>query len=415
MTLFQTVTVLIALTALGGYLNHRILHLPPTIGLMVIALVSSLILVVLGETGVVEVHRYARLVPSIDFSDLVFHGFLAFLLFAGALHVDLSDLYKVKWTVTVLSTLGTIISTLVIGALFWWVAYSLGHELRFIYALLFGALISPTDPIAVLGIIKKAGAPKDMETRITGESLFNDGVGAVIFLTILGIATGGSEPGVAGVSWFFVRQTLGGIGLGWLLGWIVFRLLRKIDDYQVEVLLSVALCMCSYAFADAIHMSGPIAVVVAGLFLGNNAKDLAMSEQTQKYLGTFWQLIDEILNSLLFLLIGLEILAIKETGAYLVLGLLGIACVLVGRYISVMIPIRIMSFVVSFPKGTITLLTWGGLRGALSIALVFLLPLGQARELILTTTYIVVIFSILVQGLTFGPLLRKIVPPEHDR
>jgi CPA1 family monovalent cation:H+ antiporter len=414
MTLFQTVTVLIALTAMGSYLNHRLLHVPPTIGLMAIALVSSLVLVVLGETGVVEIHRYARFVPSIDFSDLVFHGFLAFLLFAGALHVDLGDLYKVKWTVTILSTLGTVISTFVIGALFWCAAYLLGYELRFIFALLFGALISPTDPIAVLGIIKKAGAPKALETRITGESLFNDGVGAVIFLTILDIATGRSEPSVASVSRFFVQETLGGIALGWLLGWIVFRLLRKIDDYQVEVLLSIALCMGSYALDDAIHMSGPIAVVVAGLFLGNNGRNQAMSEQTQEYLGKFWELIDEILNSLLFLLIGLEILAIKETGAYLVLGLLGILCVLIGRCISVLIPIRIMNFVVSFPKGTITLLTWGGLRGALSIALAFLLPHGRERELILTSTYIVVIFSILVQGLTFGPLLKRIIPPSQD-
>jgi CPA1 family monovalent cation:H+ antiporter len=414
MTLFQTVTILFVLTALGGYLNHRLLNLPPTIGLMAIALVSSLILVVLGETGVVEVAKYAHFVPSIDFGDLVFHGFLAFLLFAGALHVDLADLYKVKWTVTILSTVGTIISTFVIGVLFWCAAYSFGYDLRIIYALLFGALISPTDPIAVLGIIKKAGAPKDQETRITGESLFNDGVGAVIFLTILDIATGRSEPSVASVSWFFVQEALGGIALGWLLGWVVFQLLRKVNDYQVEVLLSVALCMGSYALADAIRISGPIAVVVAGLFLGNSGRNPAMPVPTQDYLGTFWQLVDELLISLLFLLIGLEILAIRETGTYLVLGLAGIACVLIGRGISVLIPIRIMSFVVSFPRGTITLLTWGGLRGALSIALAFLLPQGPERELILTTTYIVVIFSILVQGLTFGPLLRKIVPPTQD-
>ncbi|KWB79098.1 cation:proton antiporter [Burkholderia ubonensis] len=414
MTLFQTVTVLVALTALGGYLNHRLLHLPPTIGLMAIALMSSLLLVVLGEAGVVEVDRYARFVPSIDFSDLVFHGFLAFLLFAGALHVDLGDLYKVKWTVIILSTLGTIISTLVIGALFWCAAYLLGYALHFIFALLFGALIAPTDPIAVLSIIKKAGAPKALETRITGESLFNDGVGAVIFLTILDIATGRSEPSVASVSWFFVKQTLGGITLGWLLGWITFRLLRKIDDYQVEVLLSIALCMGSYALADAIHMSGPIAAVVAGLFLGNHGWKLAMSEQTQEYLGKFWQLIDEILNSLLFLLIGVEIVAIHETGRYLVLGLIGIACVLVGRAVSVLVPIKLMNFAVPFPKGTVTLLTWGGLRGAISIALAFLLPPGPERELVLTSTYVVVIFSILIQGLTFGALLKRVIPPSQE-
>jgi len=414
MSLFQTVTVLMALTALGGYVNHRLLHLPPTIGLMAIALLSSLVLVVLGATGVVEVQRYTRFVPSINFSDLVFHGFLAFLLFAGALHVDLGDLYKVKWTVIILSTLGTIISTFVIGALFWCAAYLLGNELRFIFALLFGALISPTDPIAVLGIIKKAGAPKALETRITGESLFNDGVGAVIFLTILDIATGQSEPSVLSVSWFFVRQTLGGIALGWLLGWVAFRLLRKIDDYQVEILLSIALCMGSYELADVVHMSGPIAAVVAGLFLGNRGWNLAMSEQTQEYLGKFWQMIDEILNSLLFLLIGLEIAAINETAKYVVLGIVGIACVLIGRAVSTLIPIKIMSFIVPFPKGTITLLTWGGLRGAISIALALLLPAGQERQLILTSTYMVVIFSIFVQGLTFGPLLRRIVPPAQD-
>jgi monovalent cation:H+ antiporter, CPA1 family len=414
MTLFQTVTVLIALTAMGGYLNHRLLHLPPTIGLMAIALVFSIVLVTLWETGVVDVHRYSQFVPGIDFSDLVFHGLLAFLLFAGALHVDLKDLYKVKWTVTVLSTFGTVLSTFVIGTLFWCAAYLFGYDLRFIYALLFGALISPTDPIAVLGIIKKGGAPKDLETRITGESLFNDGVGAMIFLTILDIATGSSKPSVASVSWFFVQETLGGIALGWLLGWIVFRLIRKIDDYQVEILLSIALCMGSYALADAIHMSGPIAVVVAGLVLGNSGWNLAMSRQTQEYLGKFWESIDEILNSLLFLLIGLEIVSINETGKSLALGLIGIACVLAGRAISVTIPIRMLGFIVPFPKGTVTLLTWGGLRGALSIALAFLLPPGRERELILTITYIVVIFSILVQGLTFGPLLKKIIPPARN-
>jgi monovalent cation:H+ antiporter, CPA1 family len=414
MTLFQTLTALITLAALAAYLNHRFLDLPPTIGLMAIALGASLILVLLGETGILEVRHFARFVAGIDFSDLLFHGMLAFLLFAGAMHVDLADLRQVKWSVSVLATIGTIISTFVVGILFWLAARWLGYQLAFIHALLFGALISPTDPIAVLGIIKKAGAPKELETRITGESLFNDGVGVVIFLTVLEIASGQNEPSAARVAWFFIEEAFGGIALGWLLGWIVFRMLRRVDDYQVETMLSLALCVGTYALAETVHVSAPIAVVVAGLLIGNQGYELAMSKQTQEYLDMFWELIDEILNSMLFLLIGLEIIAIRAAGTYLLLGLLGIICVLAGRWISVLLPIGIMGARWNFPGGTIKLLTWGGLRGAISIALALLVPHGPEKELILTTTYIVVVFSVLVQGLTFGPLLRRSIRSHPD-
>jgi len=414
MTFFETLTVLIVMTAVGGYLNNRRFHLPPTIGLMSIALVSSLILVIIGETGALQVGKYANLVATIDFGELVFHGFLPFLLFAGALHVDLGDLRKVKWTVSILSTLGTIISTCIVGISFSYASSWLGYHLPFTYALLFGALISPTDPIAVLGMIKNAGAPKELETPITGESLFNDGVGAVIFFTILGTATGREEPSVSQISLFFLQQALGGCMLGWLLGWLVFRMARTVDNHHVEVLLSIALCMGSYALAELLHFSGPIAVVVAGLFLGNEGWKTAFSEQTRQYLTIFWEVIDEILNSVLFLLIGLEMIAIRIEGGYLVLGLIGIGCVLLGRAISVAIPIWTLHIGFRFPKGTIPLLIWGGLRGALSIALALLLPVGPERELILTVTYVIVIFSVLVQGMTFRRVLRRAMPAMRD-
>jgi CPA1 family monovalent cation:H+ antiporter len=414
MTFFETLTVLIVMTALGGYINYRRFGLPPTIGLMSIALVSSLALVIVGGVGAVDVVKYVKLIETIDFGELVFHGFLPFLLFAGSLHVDLGDLRKVKWTVSILSTVGTITSTFIVGMSFSYASSWFGYHLPFTYALLFGALISPTDPIAVLGMIKTAGAPKELQTPITGESLFNDGVGAVIFFTILGMATGHEEPSLPHMSLFFVQQSLGGCVLGWILGWIVFRMARTVDNPHVEVLLSIALCMGSYALAELLHFSGPIAVVVAGLFLGNEGWKTAFSEQTRQYLTVFWEVIDEILNSVLFLLIGLEMLAIRFEGTYLVLGLIGIVCVLLGRAISVAIPIWMLHIGFRFPRGTIVLLIWGGLRGALSIALALLLPAGAERELILTVTYVIVIFSVLVQGTTFGRVLRRAMPATSE-
>ncbi len=408
MTFFQALTALIVLAALGSYVNHRAFRLPPTIGVMTIALVVTVLLVTLGEIGEIDVTRYTRLIPEIDFSELLFHGFLPFLLFAGALHVDFGDLRQVKWTVGVLSTVGTLISTVVVGVAFWYASSWVGVRISFMYALLFGALISPTDPIAVMSIIKKAGAPKELETRITGESLFNDGVGAIVFLTLLGIATGAHDPAPITVVFVFLQQAVGGALAGWLTGWLVFRLVSSIDNHHVEILLSIALCMGSYALAEVARASGPIAVVVAGLFVGNKGGMTAAVGQPGDYLSIFWEVVDEMMNSVLFLLIGLEVVSVHQTEPYLIAGLVAIVCVLVGRAVSVAIPLWAINLRIRFPKGTTTLLIWGGLRGAISIALALLLPRGPERELVVTVTYVVVVFSVLTQGMTFGWFLRKL-------
>ncbi|WP_132920862.1 cation:proton antiporter [Sulfurirhabdus autotrophica] len=406
MTLFQIIAVLISMAAIASYLNHRFLRLPSTIGLMVIALLMSLCFVALGKLGLVELSHAAAFIRSIDFSEALLHGMLAFLLFAGALHVDLSDLASQKLPVAVLSTVGVVIATFITGALFWLGIHALGIDLPFIYALLFGALISPTDPIAVLGILKSAGAPKSLEIKITGESLFNDGIGVVIFLTILGIVVSGHEPDFSHIALFLLEEAVGGIGLGLSLGWIVYRLLRSVDNYQVEVLLTLALAAGGYSLAEVIHVSAPIAIVVAGLAIGNHGRAFAMSEKTREHLDPFWELLDEILNAVLFVLIGLEVLAVTLDWNTVAAGIMSIVVVLIARFISVSIPVLAMQFKRTFTKGAIKILTWGGLRGGISIALALSLPPSEYRDLILAVTYMVVVFSILVQGLTLGRVIR---------
>lgn len=408
MTTFEIIAILVSLAALASYLNHRFLKLPESIGLMVIALAISLLFVILGKLGLVELSHAATFIYSIDFSETLLHGMLAFLLFAGALHVDLSDLASQKLPVAVLSTIGVIIATFVTGVLFWYGIQWLGFELPFIYALLFGALISPTDPIAVLGILKSAGAPKSLEIKITGESLFNDGIGVVIFLTILGIVVSGHQPEPSHIAMFLLEEAVGGIGLGLSLGWIVYRLLRSVDNYQVEVLLTLALAAGGYSLAEVIHVSAPIAIVVAGLVIGNHGRAFAMSEKTREHLDPFWELLDEILNAVLFVLMGLELLALTLNWKTVAAGLIAIIVVLIARFISVATPILMMKVKRPFTKGAIKVLTWGGLRGGISIALALSLPPSQERDLILAVTYMVVVFSIFVQGLTLGPLIRAI-------
>lgn len=406
MRLFDILAILITLSALFSWVNHRFLKLPTAIGLMLIALLMSLFLLLpLPLTDGFE-HDVEAMLNSIDFDETVLHGMLSFLLFAGALHVNLYDLAKQKWVIGILATAGVMGATVLIGLGSYWLFGLFGLEVPLIYCLLFGALISPTDPIAVLGILKNAGAPKTLETKITGESLFNDGVAVVVFLLLVGIATGGADVSVASASTLLAQEALGGLVFGLAAGWLAMAMLKRVDNYQVEVLITLALATGGYALAEHLHLSAPIAIVVSGLLIGNHGRASAMSDKTIEHLDTFWELIDEILNAVLFVLIGLEVLVISLRGDYLFTGLLAIPLVLIARLVSVWLPIGIMRHFRSFSPGVVSILTWGGLRGGISVALALSLPTGEMRDILVTVTYVIVVFSILVQGLTLGPLVR---------
>jgi len=393
--------LLLTLAAIFSYINFRFIKLPTTIGIMLIAMLISVSLVVLGHSGFEGIQNKATVVlGSIDFNKALMHGMLSFLLFSGALHVNLEDLAKRKWIISILATFGVVMSTFIVGGSAWIVFWIVGLKLPFIYCLLFGSLIAPTDPIAVIGILKKAGVPKSLETKITGESLFNDGVAVVVFLVIMGIVTGGHDVTAGHIIILFMEEAIGGVLFGLAIGWLAYRMLKSVDSYQVEVLITLALVMGGYAFAHVIHVSGPIAMVVAGIFIGNRGRFFAMSENTREHLDSFWELIDEILNAVLFLLIGLEILVLTIKGNYLIAGLIMIPIVLLARFISVGVPVTFMRLLRDFSPDAVKIMTWGGLRGGISVALALSIPAGPEREALLTVTYIIVIFSILVQGLT---------------
>ena len=412
MKLFNILAILITLSAGFSYINHRFIHLPNTIGLMIIALLVSLGLALLGPFSFGMKAEAQRLLANIDFDETLLHGMLSFLLFAGSLHVNLADLAKQKWIIGLLATVGVLGSTIGIGFISRWVFGLLGTEMPLIDCLLFGALISPTDPIAVLGILKKVGVPESLETKITGESLFNDGVAVVIFLVFLEIATGTREITAASVLGLFAKEALGGVVFGLIIGWIAYWMLKSIDNYQVEVLITLALVTGGFALADELHVSGPIAIVVAGLLIGNHGRLLAMSDQVRDHLDKFWELVDEVLNGVLFVIIGLEVLALTFSREYFTAGVILIPLLLVTRFISVGGPVLIMRRFREFSPKVVTILTWGGLRGGISVALALSLPPGKNRELILAITYIIVVFSIIVQGLTIGKLVRKNQQPE---
>ncbi|MBW2147761.1 MAG: sodium:proton antiporter [Deltaproteobacteria bacterium] len=406
MDLFNILAILITLTALFSYINYQYIGLPVTIGVMLIALSLSLALNALGALGLGLEKKAEILLRSIDFDKTLLQGLLSFLLFAGALHININDLLKRKWIIGSLSTVGTLLSIFLVGTLTWLVLEWFKVDMSYVYCLLFGALISPTDPISVLGILKSAGAPKNLEIQIAGESLFNDGIGVVAFFIILEIITGGKPVHASYIGRIFVQEAIGGGLFGLGIGYAAYRMLKSVENYQVELLITLALVTGGYALANLLHLSGPIAIVIAGLLIGNHGRLLAMSEETRHHLDIFWELVDEILNAVLFVLIGLEVLVLTFTQQYLLASLLIIPVLLFARFIAVGIQVTLLRPFREFSTGAIRIMTWGGLRGGISVALALSLPLGPEREVILAVTYVVVVFSILVQGLTVGKFVK---------
>ncbi len=410
-SIFNLVALLITLAAVFGWVNHRWLRLPHSIGLVLIALVVSLaLLVVDGLFPTLLLGTTVReTLTEIEFHDTLMRGMLSFLLFAGALHVDLNRLLERRWAISSLATIGIVMSTAIVGVCSYYFLRWTGFDVPLSYCLVFGALISPTDPIAVLSILKHTDVPETLEAKIAGESLFNDGVGVVLFTILLALATGEGSLTFVGVTTLFATEAIGGALLGLVGGYIAYRAIRAIDEHNLEVMITLSLVMGAYAFASLIHVSGPIAMVVAGLLIGNHGTRFAMSEVTRDHVEKFWSLLDEVLNSLLFLAIGFEVVALTFTPELAGAVALMIPLVLIARFISVGIPIRILGIWQDFTTGAIPVLTWGGLRGGISVALALSLPDVPARNTILAATYGVVVFSILVQGLTIERVVRATV------
>ena len=409
MSLFVIITILIVLSALFGYINVRFLKMPNTIGLMVITILFTLAVLAISLFDETLLEKERELISQIDFETVLLDIMLSFLLFAGALHTNFQQLKIQRKPIFTFATLGTVTSTFLVGVFTFYLLKLVGVPVDFIYCLLFGALISPTDPIAVLGILKQAGAPKKLETKIVGESLFNDGVGVVIFLTIYQIAKGGADVSIVHVAEMFLVEVGGGIALGLILGWITYRLLKSIDDYDTEVIITIAAVMGGTVLAQYLHLSAPLAMVTAGLMVGNDTvRKSAMSEVTEQYVDKFWELVDVLLNTILFVMIGMEILILTFDGKYILAGILAIPMLLFARYLSLMLPIKFFAEKLDFIPNTNLIMTWGGLRGGISIALALSLTVEMHRDLFLVMTYIIVVFSIIGQGLTVGKLIKKL-------
>ncbi len=414
MNAFDTAAVLLAVAAVSGYFNHRILKLPATTGTLAVALVSSLLLVIVDQVVPVWGLRtqVATFLTEIDFNQALMHGMLSFLLFAGALHVNLDDLFDHKWTIGSLATVGVLISTGAVGVLMYWVFGLFGIDIPFMLCIVFGSIVSPTDPIAVMGLLKELKAPASLEAQIAGESLFNDGVAVVLFFALVSAAGfHGMGDGLeitidaAGLTTFFLQEVLGGAVLGLSLGWVGFHALKSLDDHALELLITLALVMFTYSLSFWVHVSGPIAVVVEGLLIGNHGRRFAMSDTTREHVDAFWQMLDEILNAVLFLLIGIEVFALPDGITPMAVGLLAVPVTLLARFVSVSLPIAAMSAGREQRRGLVPVLTWSGLRGGISVAMVLSLPPFPGREYLLAATYAVVVFSILVQGLTVRRVL----------
>ncbi len=409
MDIFSIITILIVLSAFFGYINTRFLKLPNTIGLMTITILFTLFVLGLSYFDDTLLLKEKELITQINFEKVLLDVMLSFLLFAGALHTSFQQLKVQRKPILAFATFGTLLSTFIVGVFVYYLLQFLDFNIDFIYCLLFGALISPTDPIAVLGILKQVNAPKQLETKIVGESLFNDGVGVVIFLTIYQIAKGGSDITILHVGEMFLVEVIGGIALGLLLGWITYRLLKSIDDYDTEVIITIATVMGGTALAQYFHLSAPLAMVTAGLMVGNDTvRNTAMSKVTEQYVDKFWELVDVLLNTILFVMIGMEILVLTFEGDYILAGVLAIPLLLFARFLSLLLPIKFYAKKLDFVPNTNLIMTWGGLRGGISIALALSLTTEMHRDLFLVITYIIVVFSIIGQGLTVGKLIKKL-------
>ena len=411
MDIFTIISVLVFLSAIFGYINARFLKLPNSIGLMLITILFTLVVFVIGYVDDTLINAERYIISQIDFKTVLLDIMLSFLLFAGALHTNFDQLKVQRWPILVFSTIGVLVSTFLVGTSMFYLLQLLGMEISFIYCLLFGSLISPTDPIAVLGILKKAGAPKRLETKIVGESLFNDGVGVVVFLTIFQIASAGeAKVGPIEILELFGVEVIGGLLLGLVLGWGTYKLMKSIDDYDIEVIITLATVMVGTLIAQKFHLSAPLAMVAAGLVVGNDTvRNSAMSETTETYVDKFWELLDILLNTLLFVLIGMEMLVLSFKMEYFIAGLLAIPLILVCRYLSLLIPIKFFEKKLDFVPKTNLIMTWGGLRGGISIALALGLSNDMHRDIFLVITYIVVVFSIIGQGLTVEKLIKRVV------
>jgi len=408
MTPYTIFSILTVVATLFAYINFRFIKLPASIGLMLLALLSSFAIIGVGILSPNFSKAIKEILYLFDFSELLMGSMLSFMLFAGAIHIKLDQLKQEKLSVIMFSTISVVISTFIIGIIIYYLTGLFNIQTNFIYCLLFGALISPTDPIAVLGILKDAKISKSLEMKIAGESLFNDGVAVVIFITILQVAQTPDNIYFSDVVILFLREAGGGIILGLTIGYIGFVLMRSIDNYKVEVLITLAVVMGGYTFANFLHISGPLAMVAAGIIIGNQGKELAMSETTIQYIDNFWEMIDETLNAILFVLIGLELLIIHFIPSYIFIGLITIVVVLITRYISVFLPAQIIKLKEEITHRTVIIMTWGGLRGGISIALALSIKPEMQKDLWVALTYFVVSFSILVQGLTVGKVAKKL-------
>lgn len=410
MNSFQIISMIVCLVAVFGYLNHRFVRLPDAIGITAIGVVVSIVAIVLAHFDAGLATEMRLTVAGFDFPAVLLHGVLGWLLFAGSLHISISDVAKEKWLILALATFGVVASTVLVGAGFFAVTRVMGLPIPWLYCLLFGVLISPTDPIAVLAVLKRVGVPKSLESRIAGESLFNDGTAVAVFLTLLTLAGGDAGVSVGSTALLFATEVFGGALFGIAAGYLGYFMLRGVDSYAVEILITLALANAGYAAADALHVSAPIAVVLMGLIVGNRGRKNAMSDETIKRLFGFWEVLDQLLNLVLFGFIGLEMMTLSFSLDQMIVGAAGILIVLVARLASVGVPILVTPRLRKFRRASIAIMTWGGLRGGISIALALSLPAFAGREMVISTTYAVVIFSILVQATSLNRLIKAVIP-----